>query len=93
MFYFLHGVNYLEFLCCWYNYSYGPNDKINNLMALIKEMVFRKIIIDMRGKAIPKIEVITKNNGGSQKKGCQCAYISSLQLQIYVTTRRDTSMQ
>jgi hypothetical protein len=36
MFYFLHGVSYFEFLCCRYNYSYGPKDKINNLLVLIE---------------------------------------------------------
>ncbi len=79
MLYFLHGVNYFEFLCCWYNYSYGPKDKISNLLALIEEMVFRKNVLDKRSKTIPKgkktkTQVTTESNARSRKKGCQCAF-------------------
>ncbi len=66
---FHHNLNIFELLSCKYNCNSGPKDKIDNLLALIEDMVFGKNPLDKRGKAIWKVKsktwVTIENNGGS----------------------------
>jgi hypothetical protein len=55
-----------------YNCRYGPKDHSHKVLAIIKNTAFKKAPLDKKGKAIPKgkikIQITSKNSGGSQKK-------------------------
>jgi hypothetical protein len=61
-----------------YNYKFGLEDRIDNLLALTEDMVFIKKHLDKRGKKFikekKKTYIIIESNGRSQKKGCQCVF-------------------
>jgi hypothetical protein len=46
-----------ELLSCKYNCNFGPKDKTDNLLALIKDMGFRKKPFDIK-----KVKKSTKEN-------------------------------
>jgi len=51
---FHHSLSLFELLRCKHNCNFGPKDKTDNLLALIKDMVFRKKHFDKKGKTIQK---------------------------------------
>jgi hypothetical protein len=46
-----HSLSLFELLSYKYNCSFGLEDKIDNLLALTKDMVFKKKPLDKRGKS------------------------------------------
>ncbi len=51
---FRHNLSLFELLSCRYNCSFGLKGKTNNLLALSKDMVFKKKHLDTKGKTISK---------------------------------------
>jgi hypothetical protein len=62
-----------------YNWGYGLEDNIDNVLVVIKDTTLKKVVLNKKGKTIPieKTETwtTTKSIRGSQKKGCQHTFM------------------
>lgn len=84
-----------------YNCGYGLDDSIDDVLAMIKDITLKKVVLNKKGKTIPiekkKIELQLKVSRVHRKRNanihsCLKCFIYRRQSHKYVIMRRSTSM-